>query len=61
MARQGKTPARAGASRYGWGGRTRTYECGSQSPVPYQLGYAPVYGLTDRIRTGDLQSHNLAL
>ena len=26
----------------GWGGRTRTYECGSQSPVPYQLGDAPI-------------------
>jgi hypothetical protein len=26
----------------GWGGWTRTNACGSQSPVPYQLGYAPV-------------------
>ncbi|MDK2901117.1 MAG: hypothetical protein PWR14_21 [Thermosediminibacterales bacterium] len=26
---------------HGWGGRTRTYACGSQSPVPYRLGDAP--------------------
>ena len=25
----------------GWGGWTRTNTCGSQSPVPYRLGYAP--------------------
>ena len=25
----------------GWGGRIRTFECGIQSPVPYQLGDAP--------------------
>ena len=26
---------------YGWGNRTRTYECKSQSLVPYRLGYTP--------------------
>ena len=25
----------------GWGSRTRTYECQSQSLVPYRLGYTP--------------------
>ncbi len=29
-------------SLIGWGGWTRTNACGSQSPVPYQLGYAPM-------------------
>ncbi len=61
MARQVQTPGLSGGLATGWGGRTRTYESGSQSPVPYQLGYAPRCGLTDRNRTGDLQSHNLAL
>ena len=61
MARQTQTPAASGSLARGWGGRTRTYASGSQSPVPYQLGYAPRSGQTDRSRTGDLQSHNLAL
>jgi hypothetical protein len=26
---------------YGWGGRTRTYECKDQNLVPYQLGDTP--------------------
>jgi|GEM_PF-3426513 hypothetical protein len=27
---------------YGWGTRTRTWECRDQNPVPYQLGYTPI-------------------
>jgi hypothetical protein len=34
-ARRGREPAEA--ERRGWDGRTRTCECGSQSPVPYRL------------------------
>ena len=39
-------------------------KCRSQSPVPYRLGYIPLYelnGVGNRIRTDDPQSHNLVL
>lgn len=26
----------------GWAARTRTWECGDQNPVPYQLGDGPI-------------------
>ena len=28
---------------YGWGSRTRTYEWRDQNPLPYQLGYTPIF------------------
>ena len=28
---------------YGWGNRTRTYEWRDQNPLPYQLGYTPIW------------------
>ena len=31
--------------RIGGGGRTRTFACGDQKPVPYHLGYAPIDGI----------------
>ena len=50
---------------FGRGGRIRTYECNSQSVVSYRLT-TPLKkykknGVDNRIRTGDLQGHNLAL
>ena len=34
-----------GHNLFGWGGRTRTYACQSQSLVPYRLGYTPMLNL----------------
>ena len=50
---------------FGRDGRIRTYECNSQSVVSYRLT-TPLKkykknGVDNRIRTGDLQGHNLAL
>ena len=62
-------------TRYGWGGRIRTCECSSQSAVSYRLttpqnilqmpqlnrGICLKCGVDNRVRTDDLQGHNLAL
>ena len=59
--------------RHGWDGRTRTYECQSQSLVPYHLATSQYEipaaeqtalvelenGVSEGTRTLDLQSHNL--
>ena len=45
---------------HGWDSRIRTYECGSQSAVPYRLATSQ-YGVNEGIRTLDNQNHNLAL
>ena len=61
----------------GWGGWTRTSECGSQSPVPYRLatpqygrrgkgrsgrpGPQPQYGVGNGARNHDTRNHNPVL
>ena len=71
-----KHSAGFGQGMFGWDGRIRTYECQSQSLVPYRLATSQytehcksfgiglpteiVNGVGEGIRTLDLQSHNLA-
>ena len=48
----------------GWGSRIWTYECESQSLVPYRLAIPQKFklnGVNSGTRTHDFQSHNLAL
>ena len=47
-------------AKSGWGSRIWTYECKSQSLVPYRLAI-PQCGVSRGIWTHDIQSHNLAL
>ena len=46
---------------YGWDSRIRTYECRSQSAMPYRLAISHYNGVTDGTWTHDNQNHNLAL